>query len=394
MRLRSRRKDLLVKYYRVSYANFAQRRRERGRVAQSAFRKRQAEAKGNLQHQNAALRDAIAAIAAEVTVDDGPELKAAVQQALRLAQLDDHKSCSPNWLRPKSHRLISPDDIEDEAFRMREASRHSDRDGGHVAVSAYTTETFRVAAHDNNHQPCNGSPPDDDQNRCRECEAINSSLLKFIGVSSFDFASILFWHIFLKHEAQHHGQETLLQWQHRKQRLLTSAGVLAEAQGQTAHPNLVMQAASLHNSAPGVWLSKVEARLDYCKRQSFAHYLAAKTGQDAGAGPAEGHEWLENKTSGDGPQKWLSVTCVESRIRFIVGEEVFAAIAGPVIDRWEQGKDMLKLKQSTEVIDKLLDALSATLICSGNGPRWDVGTFDATVKEWCLSVTKSQIGSG
>ncbi|KAH8168713.1 WW domain-containing protein [Sarocladium implicatum] len=297
------------------------RRRERGRVAQSAFRKRQAEAKGNLQQQNAALRDAIAAIAAEVTMADRPELKVSVQRAARLAQLDDQKSNSSPWLRAKSHRLISPDNVEDVTLYMRETSRHS----------------------------------------CRECEAINSSLLKFIGVRSFDFASILFWHIFLKHEAQHHGQETLLQWQKRKERLLASAGVLVEVQGQAAHPNLVMQAASLQNSEPEAWLAKVEARLDYCKRQSFLYYLTDKTGKDAGAGPVEEHEWLENMSSGEAHQKWLSVTCVESRIRFIVGEEVFAAIAGPVIDRWEQGKDMLKLEESTGMIDKLLDALSDTL---------------------------------
>lgn len=373
---------------------FRKRRRERGRVAQSAFRKRQAEAKGNLQHQNAALKDAIAAIAAEVTMADRPELKASVQRAARLAQLDDHKSNSSAWLRAKNHRLISPDDVEDVTFHMRETSRLSRCNDDHVAVSNRAATTSRVAAQDQQHQPCNGSKLEEGQNRCKECEAINSSLLKFIGVSSFDFASILFWHIFLKHEAQHHGQETLLQWQNRKQRLLTSAGVLAEAQGQAAHPNLVMQAASLQNSGPEAWLAKVEARLDYCKRQSFSYYLTNKAGQDAGSPLAEEHEWLENMSSGEAPKKWLSVTCVECRIRFIVGEEVFAAIAGPVIDRWEQGKDMLTLKESTGMIDKLLDALSDTLICSGNGPRWDVGVFDATVKEWCLSVTKSQTGPG
>lgn len=368
------------------------RRRERGRLAQSAFRKRQAEQKHGFQAQNAALKDAIAAIAAEATADDRPELKAAIRQAAQLAGFQDRKLCS---------RTCPPTDIDhrgasrttEEAFHVDEASQQSRGSSGRIISSNWLMKSPRSVGQTVGLQSCDASMTDTGPIRCKECEAINTSVLQFIGVSSFNFASILFWHIFLKHEAMHHGQETLLEWQHRKLRLLKAAGVTVDSEGDVKvplYPNLVLQAASLQDSEPEAWLSKVESRLDYCKRQSIRYYLSAQNGQHGDMAQPHPYQWVEPTASSENTHKWLSPTCAERRIRFIVGEEVFAAMAGPMIERWEQSKDIRMPKGSTEMIDRLLDSLSDTLACSGDGPQWDTEVFDATVMEWCLAVTRSQ----
>ncbi|KAK0389905.1 hypothetical protein NLU13_3478 [Sarocladium strictum] len=349
------------------------RRRERGRVAQSAFRKRQAEAKQDLQAQNYALREAIAAVMAEVTEDDRQELRGAIQKAAQLAQLGDRRLCSATSSSEDIHAQKSGDKHTQQACPLRKTSQEAGQSNSRVVPSSEcTAQSPRPADQRIGIQASDASKLDKQPMRCKECENINTSLLRFIGVSSFNFASILFWHIFLKHQASHHNQDTLVEWQLRKERLLTAAGVKVDSKGGVVvppYPNIVLEAAALQDSGPEAWLSKVEARLDYCKRQSVHYYLSRESGQHGDAVQPCVYPWVDTASPNGGIHQWLTPTCAEQRIRFMVGEEVFAALASPMIERWEQGKDIRKPKEATDMIDKLLDRLVDTLMCSGDGPR-------------------------
>jgi hypothetical protein len=79
--------------------------------------------------------------------------------------------------------------------------------------------------------------------------------------------------------------------------------------------------------------------------------------------------------------------CLERRLRNMVGDEVFAIMANPMLDRWEKSRGQHSLRDRPELIEELIDKLSENAECLGDlGPHWDTAVFDSTFQEWCSSV--------
>ena len=78
-------------------------------------------------------------------------------------------------------------------------------------------------------------------------------------------------------------------------------------------------------------------------------------------------------------------------MRVIVGDDVFSVLATPLLQRWESNgrrKNVFDHRNS-DLIEGFLDTLSDSYVCFGDGPRWDIESFDVVLKDWCLSIIGS-----
>lgn len=138
------------------------------------------------------------------------------------------------------------------------------------------------------------------------------------------------------------------------------------------------------------WEGMVDSRLQYSQGRGILSVRDddAKSHSSRGGGGGGGG-------LGGGGQSWLTPAQVEDRIRFVVGNEVFAVLARPTLERWERSGRVLSAMDSVgsssveggALVDGLLDWAVDHYVCFGNGPRWDLGQFDEGLRTWCLRAT-------
>lgn len=346
-----------------------QRRRDRGKLAQSAFRKRQAEAKKNIEAENLALKTAIAAILAEVDSDsDRAELQIKVRQAAEIAGLDKD-------LVTKRRRLGS------------EISSSSSGPGA-VSPPRAVKRSRASAPGSSSPSPVVVSPTNDkitvhrDPFHCYGCTSGAAAVLPFLGAGASTFAGIIFWHLVEKYDNSVHASRPIppCQQQPRQQHLeCHDSSPNSEASEATPRfTDLVSQVLSVDDS--DIWFEVVESRMRYYRGKT-AQYSVESAAQNNSVAPRE--------TARD----WLSPMTAESRIRSIVGDQVFAAMATPAIERWERKSRACSpaMDEPKVLVDGLLDKLSETFVCMGSGPRWHASDFDSMFLEWCSPITGHQV---
>lgn len=229
-------------------------------------------------------------------------------------------------------------------------------------------------------RPRPSSIPNDPLQRV-SCDNWLNSIFPFIGAGAFTLAGRLFWRLTARWEAQ----------------------VKAELDTQPSrHPSAVS-----HEAAVVPWPSLQDLMHSSVQRVQRDFDVAAWEGMvDCRLQYSQGRGILsvrDAKSHSGGALRWLTPAQVEERIRFVVGNEVFAVLAQPTLERWEMSGRVLSAMDSSAVatstgeegggegggalIDGLLDWAVDHYVCFGNGPRWDLGQFDEGLRAWCLRAT-------
>ncbi|CAM1509641.1 Fc.00g033800.m01.CDS01 [Cosmosporella sp. VM-42] len=349
------------------------RRRKRGRLAQSAFRKRQAEAKQNMQEENAALKHAIQAIANECEVDDRPALRRKIQEAATLAGLDtqndtiatsgskgDTSTSNPAQTQPAGATTSG---------NSNPPSPYSPNQALSLQISSLSGEYNRSPDNQLSYQT--SIRPDPFQ--CHRCTDGPAAILPFLGSGAFTFAGRVFWYLVEKFEATKHDYSS---------QSLSRPPTL-KRMPSLQFRDLLDESKSLQNLDTAHWIAMIEARLADHRQHVVLGDLDASS-----ANLLKRTLEAQDLARKDAPLKWISPMSVEKRIRAIVGDDVFAVLATPALARWEaRGRNHeYAVEDSTELIDGLFENLSESYVCFGDGPQWNIETFDVALRRWCLSI--------
>ncbi|KAH6686877.1 hypothetical protein F5X68DRAFT_208136 [Plectosphaerella plurivora] len=344
-----------------------QRRRERGRLAQSAFRKRQALAKKGIETENADLKKAIAAILAEMQPGDRPELQAVIRQAGDLAGLDP----VPDDTRPMSPISSSESDTSMANNGVSEAT----------ATPAAVVRTSPRRRRSSRDSPAVDIRPDPLQ--CYPCRQGAMAFLPFLGAGAFTFAGRVFWNMVEKHETGVHGHESQQACRVRRKVLRDIGTVSSESESEDSQ--LQPSVAPLR---------------DFMSRQGVDESLLRICGPAIASATGHRHQSLRDiadigtvnpRACVETSRTWLSPMCLERRLRNMVGDEVFAVMANPMLEGWDKSKGPRTFQDPPELIDGFIDKLSESVECLGNlGPHWDTVVFDSMFREWCSTVMGGQ----
>jgi hypothetical protein len=362
-----------------------QRRRERGRLAQSAFRKRQAQAKQGKDAEIARLRGAIEAIVNEACAADRPELRAKIDEAAALLtartedQEEDNHTSETNLT--ESSPGTSPDGsgpVFPESSDNVSGYTAVDEAGLAGAVSLYNRTTLGTKSTkllDPN--PGSGwkTPATEPENRpesvhhwhdpfySQRCVSGAATVLPYVGAGAFTIAGRIFWHLIDYLDAS----------------TAMSVDVLAAAAtGPDKHRNrtglqeLINRSGTMMHFNPAEWSAAINSRMETYTRHGLVEVQDPKV-----------REWT--------PGTWLSPMMAEQRIRSVVGDDVFSLLATPLLSRWEAAKskrgNIRAPSDYTEVVDTFLRILPSRYVCFGDGPRWRLQEFDEALRDWCVSVT-------
>lgn len=358
-----------------------QRRRERGRLAQSAFRKRQAQAQQEKETKNDELKKAVADILAEVCATDRPELQAKIRHAARIAGLQievDNQAASTGSGDQKQiearldHSTSSDDVVFLGSGRNHKTHVTNSRPTRH-GLSDHSSVSSR-RSRSNSHSEAHIRP---DPFQCSPC-AEGAAIMPFLGAGAFTFAGRIFWHLIEKHEELLKKQKLLLQ-----SNGLTSEPVYTSdaTSRRAAFIDLLSVAGTVRDVDPSSWVGMIEKRLGVYHKEWSCHTISR----------GEVHRVLQPPMVGSSRDlnacQMLSPFTAAQRVRSVVGDDVFAVLAQPVVDRFERKRDAHRAEDSGELVDGFLDMLAETFMCDGFGPLWDVRQFDESLRSWLSSVT-------
>ncbi|KAF7561269.1 hypothetical protein G7046_g2887 [Stylonectria norvegica] len=356
-----------------------ERRRKRGRVAQSALRKRQAEAKQKMQDENAALKRAIQAIADESEINDRPALRKKIQEAATLAGLDSQDDTVTTFGKRGDASTSTPDQADTvglSTFGNVDPSLIYSPDQALVRQTSSPSIHLKEYNGSLDYQISYQESIRTDPFHRHRCTNGVSTVLPFLGSGAFTFAGRVFWYLVEKFEST--KQEYTSQ--------LPSRSSMMSQKPLRQFRDLLNKSRSLQNLDTAQWIAMIEARIADRKQHVVLGDLDASS-VNALERSLEAQE-LARK---DAPSKWISPMTVEQRVRAIVGDDVFAVLATPALARWEargrnQDHAVQDPQDGMELIDGLFENLAESFVCFGDGPHWNIETFDAELRRWCLSI--------
>ncbi|KAH7190009.1 hypothetical protein BKA60DRAFT_233148 [Fusarium oxysporum] len=336
------------------------RRRDRNRLAQSEFRKRQRRGMHDLKAQMAAMKAAIADIFTEVRQDDRPELQGKIRQAAVAAQLiSTSEAESPDSAPPQQTASLNhgePREIESVPSSLAIVPvlgtiQSNSPETRQIYSDISATQRREARERMKKLMPNLEIPRPLDPFHCIDCNKIVAGSQPFIGDNTITFAGRLYWRLAEWHEFQAHGRESALQLEQRRWRLRDSvrpAGV------------------STTNSLP-----------DASGHHVNQGYVSNPTTMKSSA------------------QMWLSPFEAEKRVRLMFGDNVLSLLTAPnaghsLIDG---SSLMLQSTLGTGLIAGLLDRLSNCFVCHGNTPFWESTRFDAACQGWYLAAVATQYGN-
>ncbi|RYP53600.1 hypothetical protein DL768_001464 [Monosporascus sp. mg162] len=376
------------------------RRRERGRLAQRAFRRRQAQAQQDIKAENSSLRGAIADILTETREVESPLLRMRILRAAAIAGL---RSSSPVTQRDslatvESSAALQREDVGSMAWTAEDWSSAPSSSSlssylaplGHDPLSSWTPHNVLPAPR---LQPEDYIMIHPDPFHCHQSTNGAALVLQFLGPAAFTFAGCIFWHIIGKQEALLRAQANLLKYKHRamrQQHLFMTGRSDSFDEPSMVLSELVPVTGLVQESGPEDWLSMIERRLDHYRLRG-QRYAATHAGRQ----PVPGPLYTPSSSFDELSHRWLTPLTIEQRIRAIVGDALFAVLVSPAVNRFEQDNGYYIKEESKErgeavLIDGLLDLLSENFVCRGTGPLWDTAVFDQTFAWWFASVTGNQ----
>ncbi|KAJ1329771.1 hypothetical protein MN608_06507 [Microdochium nivale] len=373
-----------------------QRRRERGRRSQNAFRKRQAQAKDDLGSENNRLKVALRAIIREVRPDDRPELVARIREAaIILGDLtqpeNDRQPDEPLAQENNSSSSATTTAASQMVWELTSNSSSSEiaRYDPEQILAIVSTRTSHLNFVPQQETSANLTDP------FQRVLGENwlTTMLPYLGNGAFTLSGRLFWRLVAKWEVI---TRTHLDVQTAPVHLLTASSAPGTSLPWRSVKDLLdysirqQKENAVHEQDMKAWRDVISSRLSYGFDNGILAILDPRS---------RGDEALPQKQN----NRWLTPMQVEERIRFVVGNEVFAILARPVLDRWEE-----KVKKRPEgahslldcdvlgdgndgvpllLIDTLLNWVVEQYTCFGDGPRWSLKRLDEGLQEWYRGVT-------
>ncbi|TPX09062.1 uncharacterized protein E0L32_001676 [Thyridium curvatum] len=362
-----------------------ERRRNRGRAAQSAFRKRQSQARQDMLEENSRLKQALESIMGEISENDRPALRSLVRDAAELAGV------RPGPGTPASGGTRSRFRISNIPFLDPHSSATSNlhsasalREDGWLAADSEEARADQVSALIRQRLPHTSVSRDPFQ--YYRCEHGAATVLPFLGMGALTISGRIFWHLTEKFEAALYGD------------LISPRNSLEHSTTAAEPPprlvDLLRRSKSMQHTEPYQWIAMVDERVDLARREAARDGIEHPSRLETLQFPIIDHDTPSSTGSGI---DWLSPITAEKRIREIVGDDVFAVLATPALDRWEARHNHRHESQQSEgadLIESFLDILSNSFVCFGDGPRWARAKFDDLLRAWCLSLIDKQAVQG
>ncbi|KAF4460224.1 hypothetical protein FALBO_12990 [Fusarium albosuccineum] len=322
-----------------------ERRRERGRRSQAAFRKRQAQANRALEDQNRRLINGIQRAVDAVHGDERPELLNVIFDLAATAGLDTTR---PRPQKPVMH-------IEDEDITINAATGgfiHRSRDPiGSASSNLSPAKPQRLdccISWDPQHYRRVSLPPQD--------------IIPYLGPGAKTFAGRLFWSV-MEHA------ESGCKDMHPDRSTVVKSGLGHSKATQNVKTSFIQR--------------MVKARLEYKKTGSISPEHASAAEDDLGMVLRNSIE-TDYRSRGKDPGQWLSCVAIEQRVEKIAGRSAFIALEKAV---QEEGDAALQ-ESSSAVKCRLFD----TAVCFGDGPRW-TGYFSSRYCKPLDPVTVESTGA-
>lgn len=324
-----------------------QRRRERGRRSQAAFRKRQARAAQDLTEQRQQLITQVRRVLDTAKGDERPEMLEALRRLAEVAGIDFTKQVLYEGIKSSSISDITIDVATRDTANS--FSLLKDDPSGLLTPSSAPSQRITCSVWLNpDHYMRISLPPQD--------------IIPYIGPGSKTFAGRLFW------------------------------SVLEHCQGgckdHHAEPTTIMQQGLRHSKVmedvkvPFI-KAMVDARLEYKRTGSISPEYSGAAEEDLGMVV---HEQIkeEYRARGKDPGMWLSCVAIEKRVRDMAGSVLFSELEKAA---GGQGNPTL-----TALLCSVECRLCDTGVCFGDGPRWNVEIVDRLYLElikhaWELSYS-------
>ncbi|KAI0378534.1 hypothetical protein F5Y04DRAFT_146624 [Hypomontagnella monticulosa] len=338
-----------------------QRRRERGKLAQRAFRKRQSKVSQDKRDETQKLRDAVGKIVRVLRRDDRPELIRAVQEAAEMAGLNTSTFTDRNS--DDTSTMVSPllSNIETSTLITRD--RPNGSLVGSQVIPACTSVRTDCRLNDQNATSFEirsdvgwMNPRSDyglwfDTYRFMRMDDPPLDIVPFLGKGGATFAGRLFWAC---------GEHLLEMCQ--KAELYVSANPRAARKANERIWNMVQHSPPLHNTRYIKALA--EARREFRDRGYIEGNNPA--GEPDSAELLQEHVLADYESRGQELTGWLSPITVELELRKRLSHEGSR--------RFEQALQTWDSKPAEnplgEVLQSLIRSLAFTFVCFGNGPRW------------------------
>lgn len=334
-----------------------------------------------MQEDYAALKRAIEAISNEVLPDDRLALQERIQEAVAIAGLnqDDQNDVVSA---PKSLAVI-PD-----AMTAQGQGIDADKSGNTNSIASSSpqrvlsvnkSETFPRTGRMYDTQADPRLSIDRDPFQRSEYTTGSAVVLPFLGAGAFTLAGRMFWSVVKRFEAAVHDCGL--------PRHLRPSIYKPMALPYPTLSDLRDQSACFWDIEPDPWLATIDARL--------ARQNAIAGSADTAYSITQSDLILVEKDPASRETsnlKWLSPISAEQRIRAVVGDDVFAVLASPQAECREMDAKGYPGLSSIAAIDGFLDKLAESYVCFGDGPQWDMSTFDDSLRGWCHSLIYDSSG--
>ncbi|KAI0159991.1 hypothetical protein GGR52DRAFT_172565 [Hypoxylon sp. FL1284] len=348
------------------------RRRERGKLAQRAFRKRQAKASQDKRGEAQQLKAAIGDIVRVACSDDRPELLRAVAEAARVAGFDTRRAAddsseqdreqipkSPSSLLPLSSNTRSAN----EALRNRTGSGTEILQGPTSSDSGWELGGQMAAVMKPRAILGNISPRADyglwfDTTRYVRMDDPPLEIIPYLGKGKSTFAGHVFWAC---------GEYMLSLCRIVDSNAHTNPQVAREATEKVW--SMVQHSPPLHNLRYVRALA--EARAEFRERG----YVVG----DNPAGEVDSGKIIQElvaadyKSRGEDPSGWMATPDLESYLRRRLSQESYGHLES-VLGLMDANQPDCPL---SELVRSLIQELAESFICFGDGPRWNAARVSA-----------------
>ncbi|KAI2777938.1 hypothetical protein F4815DRAFT_447740 [Daldinia loculata] len=344
------------------------RRRERGKIAQRAFRKRQSNTSRDKRNETQRLKEAISKIVRVARHDDRPELVKAIQEAAGVTGLDEHvvaelcdeggnqtrRITKPSQPSPSSRDLLSTNTVSSTGLGTNTQgippsigarsgwilkSQDSTPLGRGTDIGWMSTRLDYGLWFDTSRFIRVDKPPSD--------------IIPYLGKGMSTFAGRLFW-----------ACGELLLEQCRRAELYAHTNPRVAREAREVIWNMVQHSPPLHNVRYIIALA--EARREFRDRGYIEGDNPA--GEIDSAFILQEQVMNDYKSKGQDATGWLSPMAVELELRRCLSLESSRQL-DRVLQIWDSNQVEGPL---LDMIQSLIWKLAASYICFGDGPRWRV----------------------
>ncbi|KAK9775609.1 hypothetical protein SCAR479_07716 [Seiridium cardinale] len=344
------------------------RRRERGRIAQAEFRKRQVKAAQETQHENERLREALISIARIARPDDRAELVAVIKKAagasgINVEHLEQTNTQSVSYKEnpPSNEQALDP--------RLANYSESFDSKPS-TSLSMNSAQKQVAVAR----QPEQSSKPAFKAPRCMmwlnpmrfmRIDDPPEDIIPFLGPGSQTLAGKLFWTVMEHARSEcHHAHE-----------LKTPE----DCNQNPCFRRMIDHSMATRSISHGFMKAMAEARLEYRQLGYISSEYASAADADTGA--VMKRRVLEDyMMRGQDASIWLNPFAVEARARTVLGPRGFTM--------FENATRSPENSPLHTLLATAIETLIASFVCFGDGPRWSIQVVDKTFSQWLEKVRR------